>query len=128
MDPWTWVVNEKIDSKDYKIDCPQMYIVSEGFGPEVKKVFEYDVLEYLKKLHVLNVNYKNELIMIKDINHGHQCDAIAIMPFEVCLRSPNTFQLNYCALYMLHSQLILSYLHRLGISNSFDCKDVNAYI
>jgi diketogulonate reductase-like aldo/keto reductase len=45
-----------------------------------------------------------------------------LVPLESALRSLDKFQLNYLELYLLHSQLILHYLHRLGLANSFERK------
>ena len=35
LDPWLWVVVEKIDKGEFKINKPQCYVLSEGFTPEV---------------------------------------------------------------------------------------------
>ena len=50
MDPWVWAVTEEIDANEYDVKQPQFYVVSEGFPPEVQKVFEFDSIEYLKKI------------------------------------------------------------------------------
>ena len=43
-----------------------------------------------------------------------------MIPLESALRSIDKFQLNYLELYLLHSQLILQFLHKLGFANSFE--------
>ena len=48
-----------------------MYVVSEGFPDEVSNYFEYDTIEYLKKLQSEGDSNKNELIIVKDTNHYH---------------------------------------------------------
>ena len=103
MDPWVWAITEELDAGTFTVKQPQEYVLSEGFTPEVQKVFGYDSIEYLKKLHDTCESHKKELIIIKDTNHFHQCDAIALVPMESALRSINTFQLNYLDLYLLHS-------------------------
>lgn len=50
MDPWVWAVTELVDAGFYAVKQPQMYVVSEGFTPEVLKMFEFDTMEYLKKI------------------------------------------------------------------------------
>jgi hypothetical protein len=50
MDPWPWIVNDEVDAGTFKVKQPQMYLVSEGFPPEVQKIFEFDTVEYLKKI------------------------------------------------------------------------------
>ena len=48
-----------------------MYVVSEGFTPEVLKMFEFDTMEYLKKIQDTCETNKRELIIVKDTNHYH---------------------------------------------------------
>jgi hypothetical protein len=44
------------------------------------------------------------------------------VPLESALRSLDKFQLNYLELYLLHSQLILHFLSKIGFANSYDTK------
>lgn len=71
MDPWTWAINEDIDAGTFKLKQPQLYLVSEGFTPDVQKVFEYDTIEYLKKIQETCECHKTEMLLIKDTHHLH---------------------------------------------------------
>lgn len=74
----------------------------------------------MKKIQETCESHKKEMLIVKDTNHFHQCDAIAVVPLESALRSLDKFQLNYLELYLLHSQLILHFMSRLGFANSYD--------
>jgi pimeloyl-ACP methyl ester carboxylesterase len=37
LDPWLWIIMEKIDNREYKVNNAQCHVVSEGFSPEVEK-------------------------------------------------------------------------------------------
>jgi pimeloyl-ACP methyl ester carboxylesterase len=71
MDPWVWAITEKVDAQEYEVKQPQLYIVSEGFPAEVQKVFEFDTIDYLKKIQDTCESDKKELIIVKDTNHFH---------------------------------------------------------
>ena len=71
MDPWVWTITEEIDAGTYTVKQPQTYIVSEGFPPEVEKVFEFDSIEYLNKIQQTSEHPGKELIIVKDTNHYH---------------------------------------------------------
>ena len=73
-----------------------MYVVSEGFPAEIEKMFKYDMIEYCNRMQETSeVQSKNELVIVNDTNHYHQCDAIILVPGESALRSMSHFQLNY---------------------------------
>ena len=50
LDPWLWVVVDQIDKKEYKINKPQCYVVSEFFSGEVEKWFDFNTVKLLKSL------------------------------------------------------------------------------
>jgi len=71
MDPWVWAITEEVDAGTYEVKQPQMYVVSEGFSPEVLNMFEFETMDYLKKIQDTCESHKKELILVKDTNHYH---------------------------------------------------------
>jgi len=50
LDPWLWVVVDQIDKKEYKINKPTCYVLSEGFSGEVEEWFDFNTVKLLKNL------------------------------------------------------------------------------
>jgi len=102
LDPWLWVVVDQIDNKEYKINKPQCYVLSEGFSGEVEKWFDFNTVKLLKNL-TENQEHPNEMSEIKETHHYHQCDAIVLVPLESFLATGTKFQTNYTELYILNT-------------------------
>ena len=50
LDPWLWIVVEKIDSREYKVNTAQCHVLSEGFSPEVEKRMDFNTVKLIKHL------------------------------------------------------------------------------
>ena len=50
LDPWLWVIVEKIDNREYKVNTAQCHVVSEGFSPEVEKRMDFNTIKLIKHL------------------------------------------------------------------------------
>mmetsp|Transcript_24451 Transcript_24451/g.37918 ORF Transcript_24451/g.37918 Transcript_24451/m.37918 type:complete len:86 (+) Transcript_24451:961-1218(+) len=50
LDPWLFARNEEIMAREFKVNQPQMHIITEGFVPVVLRYFGYDTDESMKVL------------------------------------------------------------------------------
>lgn len=50
LDPWLWIIIEKIDNREYKVNTAQCHVLSEGFSPEVEKRMDFNTVKLLKHL------------------------------------------------------------------------------
>lgn len=117
FDPWLWCIHEDITQKKVKIKQPMTHVLSGCFSPFCEEYYGFDTEALLKTLIECGESHAKEFVIINEINHYHQCDAIVIMPLETFLASKHKLQLNGPALYLLNSQLVLRFLKNLGFAN-----------
>ena len=103
FDPWLYAVTEDIEIDNYAINQPQVHVLSDGFSPVIQDFFDYDTEEVLQKMIDNSTTNKKESIILKEINHYHQCDAILLVPMESFIKSCNMWQCNVGELYLLNS-------------------------
>ena len=63
---------------------------------------------------------EQDLIVLNETNHYHQCDAITIVPLESFLKSASRIQLNYEDLYLINSKSVLHFFDKLGFNNTYE--------
>lgn len=128
FDPWIWSRNHDIITNNFKLNVPTVHIVTEGFDPVVEKFFNYNTktsLEYLLK-HASSKTH--ELIMLKEVNHYHQTDAVIVVPLECAIKSSNKLHLNLADLYLLNTQVAMLFLDKTGLNTSFNAVKLRAHV
>lgn len=103
FDPWIWSRNQDILTNNFKISVPTIHIVTEGFDPMVEKYFNYNTKRSLEYLLNQASSKKHELIIMKEVNHYHQTDAVIIVPLECAIKSLNKLHFNLGDLYLLNT-------------------------
>lgn len=88
--------------------------MSDGFSPVIQSFFDYDTEAVLQKMIDNSSTNKMESIVLKEINHYHQCDAILLVPMESFIKSCNMWQCNVGELYLLNSQVCMKFLDEVG--------------
>jgi len=118
FDAWLWCVHEKIQSGEYKLNIPQIHVVTELFPQIVYDYFKYDTIEEVEKLIENSNSGKDEFLILKNTNHYHQTDVIVIVPLECSLRGQTSIIRDNVELLMANSQAVINWLIKLGIPNS----------
>lgn len=103
FDPWIWSRNQDIITNNFKLSVPTIHIITEGFDPVIEKFFNYNTQSSLTFLLNNASGGTHELIMIKEVNHYHQTDAVIIVPLEIAIKSSNKLHLNLSDLYLLNT-------------------------
>jgi len=103
FDPWLFPCLQEIKNEQFKVDQPQIHIVTEGFGPVVEKIFNYDTQSSVSSIAQFEGSKKQEVLILKGCNHYHQADLICLVPMEAFIRSGTKPQSNVGELYMLNT-------------------------
>ena len=122
FDPWLWVVVDKIREGDFSLEQPQMHVVTEHFNPICLEWFEFDTVKELQRMYENKRRPEQELIVLNETNHYHQCDAIMMIPLESFVKGGNKIQLNYPDLLLLNTKAVLQFLDKIGFNNAYQYK------
>jgi hypothetical protein len=82
----------------------------------IEKHFFYNTDKSMQALLRNSKTEHQELITFREINHYHQTDAICIVPLEVCVKSSNKPHFNLAEIYLLNTQAVMLFLHKLGLT------------
>lgn len=91
-------------------------------------VLQFESLLTLNTLLKTCTDKRLENILLKKIGHLHQCDMASLMPFECYMMVRWMPQTTTNETYLLNSKLILSYLARINLNNSFNSDEVDLHI
>jgi hypothetical protein len=76
-----------------------------------------DLLRSIESLIKFGKTNKKELVILKGCHHYHQSDLICLLPVEAFVRTKLKPQTNVCELYLLNTQIVSQFLHKIGLSH-----------
>ena len=124
LDPWLFVKEADINAGKADMTRPILSLTTEHF----QKMCEFDQWTCLKNLFNKSKNPKKENIVINTAFHEDQTDFAILAPLEISfglMRLPRT---DRPQIYFLCTQLMLSFLGRIGFNNTFDLQEVERRI